>query len=856
MKVNLSTTMFIFPLPLFSFLLFSITTTTTTAQPYKPTDYFLLNCGGATATTDRKWDTDERSEFMPSTTTSFKSTPNNHDPSVPEIPYSTARIFITSFTYTFPVANGPKFLRLYFYPATYSHYKADQSFFAVSSNGYSLLSNFSAFQTSSYLRTTRTHSNKFPHFVKEFVIYVNHTQTINITFTPSPESYAFINGIEIVSQPKYLYYKSKNVKYVGQYSDPVVSEDTCLENIYRLNVGGELISPIDDTGMYRSWDQDDPYLFPVRTVTPVNKTPIVYTADTPNYTAPELVYATQRSMGASSVKRNLTWQLPVDSGFYYNLRLHFCNIIPDYTRKYAVIFKIFISNQTAEEYADLFYWTKGTGFPVFKDYGVFVYDFDGSGRKRDLWLAMGPNGYSQEYYDAFLNGLEVFKLSMNGSLTDRDSELRPMGRPPSSPVKNKTPLYAAIIGGIGGAVVLMLSTLGFIVFQRVKHSGNKSSGEQKSKDNRLPSGRCRRFTIKEVKDATREFDKNCIIGRGGFGMVYKGYIDNATTTVAIKRLNALSKQGFHEFQMGIGLLSKLRHVQLVSLIGYCDDEGEMVLVYDYMSHGTLQDHLYKGNNPNLPWKRRLEICIGAAKGLDYLHTGANRAIIHRDVKSTNILLDENWVAKVADFGLSKLGPKDKGVDHVSTAVKGTFGYMDPEYYKMQQLTEKSDVYSFGVVLLEVLCSRPVIINQGVSDEEVSLAEWGRLNYGKGTLKEIVDKRISDEIAPNCLMKFGEVANSCLRMKGSKRPKMDEVVWGLEFALRLQEAAEKRGGMVGEMTGSMSENQEYMFPVKGEDVSVNEEYELEGSTGVGIQHGLVSTDSSSREGLVSETVLPK
>ncbi|CAH1421170.1 unnamed protein product [Lactuca virosa] len=610
--------MLTFPLPLFSFLLFSITTTTTAAaQPYKPTDYFLLNCGGATATTDRKWDTDERSKFMPSTTTSFKSTPNNRDPSVPEIPYSTARIFKTSFTYTFPVAKGPKFLRLYFYPATYSHYKADQSFFSVSSNGYSLLSNFSAFQTWSYLRTRRTHSNKVPHFVKEFIIYVNHTQTINITFTPSPESYAFINGIEIVSQPEYLYYKSKNIKYIGLSSGPMITENTCLENIYRLNVGGEKISPIHDTGMYRSWDQDDPYLFPVRTVTQVYKNPIVYTADTPNYTAPELVYATQRSMGASSENRNLTWQLPVDSGFYYNLRLHFCNIIPQYRRKSALIFKIFISNQTAI-----------------------------AGRKRDLWLAMGPNrDDSEEYYDAFLNGLEVFKLSMNGSLADRDSELRPtVPPPPSSPVKNKTLPYAAIIGGIGGALVLLLSTSGFIVFQRMKHSGDKSSGEQKSKDNRLPS--------------------------------------------------------------------------------------------------------------------------------------------------------------------------------------------------------------------EVLCSRPVIINRGVSDEEVNLAEWGRLNYGKGTLKEILDKRISDEIAPNCLMKFGEVANSCLRMKGSKRPKMDEVVWGLEFALQLQEAAEKRGDMVGELIGGMSENQEYMFPVKGEDVSVNEEYEFEGSTGVGIQHGLVSTDSSSREGLVSETVLPR
>ncbi|CAI9264845.1 unnamed protein product [Lactuca saligna] len=862
--------MFTYHLPLLSFLLLLSTATTTTAQTYKPTDYFLLNCGGASVTSNdqRKWDTDERSKFIPSTT-SFTSTTNNHQPSTPEIPYYTARLFNTSsFTYTFPVTNGPKFLRLYFYPATYSGHQANQSYFSVSSNGYTLLSNFSAFLTASYQGTNLVGSPPVPNFIKEFIIYVNDTQSLNVTFTPSPNSYAFINGIEIVSLPENLYYKSKKMKWIGLRSGPMIEEDVGLENVYRLNVGGSQILPTADTGMYRLWDQDYQYLLSAPGVTQVYKNPINYTAETPNYTAPEVVYATQRSMGNLSEYYNLTWLLPVDSGFYYMLRLHFCSIIPDYTRKYGVIFKIFINNQTAEQYADLFYWTQGTGFPVFKDYVVYMYDSDGSGRKQDLWLAMTPNlEDTEDYNDAFLNGLEVFKLSMNRSLAGPNPELQPTPPsppPPPSPTgKKKSPPYAAIIGGIGGALVLMLSVLGFIVFRRVKRSGDKSD-EQKSKDSGLPSGRCRRFTIQEVKDATKEFDETRVIGRGGFGMVYIGYIDNDTTAVAIKRLNALSKQGFREFQTEIGLLSKLRHVQLVSLIGYCDEEGEMVLVYDYMSNGTLQDHLYKGKKPHLPWKRRLEICIGAAKGLHYLHTGANRAIIHRDVKSTNILLDENFVAKVADFGLSKLGPKEKGVDYVSTAVKGTLGYMDPEYYKYQQLTEKSDVYSFGAVLLEVLCSRPAVINKGVPDEEMNLAEWGRKNYGKGTLHEIVDKRIRDEIAPNCLMKFGEVANSCLRMKGSKRPKMDEVVWRLEFALQLQEAAEKIDGEVsGDMKGGsgMSGNQEFMFPVKEEDVSVVEEYEynyeLEGtSTGVGIQHGLTSTDGSSHEVFVSETVLPR
>ncbi|KAI3768586.1 hypothetical protein L2E82_19414 [Cichorium intybus] len=269
-----------------------------------------------------------------------------------------------------------------------------------------------------------------------------------------------------------------------------------------------------------------------------------------------------------------------------------------------------------------------------------------------------------------------------------------------------------------------------------------------------------------MKDATGEFNEDCIIGKGGFG-VYKGYIDIPTTVVAIKRLNASSNQGFQEFQTEIRFLSKLRHVQLVSLVWYCDDEDGMILVYYYISNGTLRDHLYKTKNPHLTWKRRLEICIGSAKGLHYLHTGAN-----------------------------------------------------------------------------LLCGRPVI-NRELPDEEVTLAEWGKLNYRKRTLNEIVDKKISGEISANCLIKFGEVAISCSREIGNKRPKMEEVVWELEFAMKLQETAEKIGVVMGEMTGGMMGNQEFLFPMNI-DVSITE-----GSTGVTLRHDMSSTDNS-RGGFESES----
>ncbi|XP_076950447.1 receptor like protein kinase S.2-like [Bidens hawaiensis] len=295
---------------------------------------------------------------------------------------------------------------------------------------------------------------------------------------------------------------------------------------------------------------------------------------------------------------------------------------------------------------------------------------------------------------------------------------------------------------------------------------------------------CRFFSMSELILATDNFDEKWCVGRGGFGKVYKGKIsDESTDIYAIKRLHLESDQGAPEFWVEVELLSRLRHCNLVSLVGYCNEGKEMALVYEYMPNGTLYDHLHKKGTV-LTWSQWLKICIGAARGLDYLHTGTGtqHGIIHRDVKSSNILLDQNYAAKIADFGLAKIGPTNQTRTYVSTTVKGTIGYMDPNYFYTGRLTRKSDVFAFGVVLLEVLSGRPAL------DEslEVGLAIWAQDLIKKGKLDQIISPSLRDHISKSSLKEFSGIAVRCLLSHPKQRPTMSEVVGSLDRALSFQE----------------------------------------------------------------------
>ena len=232
------------------------------------------------------------------------------------------------------------------------------------------------------------------------------------------------------------------------------------------------------------------------------------------------------------------------------------------------------------------------------------------------------------------------------------------------------------------------------------------------------------------------------------------------------------------------MLSQLHHGHLVSLIRYYNDDSEMILIYEYMTNGTLSEHLFDTRNDPLMWKQRFKICIRSACGLHYLYTCMKNPIIHRDVKATNILLDDKWGAKVSDFGLSKMGLDQAAV---TTNVKGAPGYLDPDYAKRIQVNEKTDVYLFGVVLLEVLCGQKAV-NSKLGQEQLHLPSWARKCIENGTIYEIIDPYLKGKIAPECFKVYVEVAERCVRDHGIQRPTMNDVMERLEFASGLQENA--------------------------------------------------------------------
>ncbi|XP_058750413.1 probable LRR receptor-like serine/threonine-protein kinase At1g06840 [Vicia villosa] len=337
----------------------------------------------------------------------------------------------------------------------------------------------------------------------------------------------------------------------------------------------------------------------------------------------------------------------------------------------------------------------------------------------------------------------------------------------------------AIVGIVLGAIAcaVTLSAIVTLLILRTKFKDYRAVSNKRRHVSKISIkiDGVRAFTYGELSSATSNFSSSAQVGQGGYGKVYKGIISDGTV-VAIKRAQEGSLQGEKEFLTEISLLSRLHHRNLVSLIGYCDEEGEQMLVYEYMPNGTLRDHLSVTSKEPLTFITRLKIALGSAKGLMYLHNEADPPIFHRDVKASNILLDSKLAAKVADFGLSRLAPVPdmEGIvpGHVSTVVKGTPGYLDPEYFLTHKLTDKSDVYSLGVVFLELLTGMHPISHGKNIVREVNIS------YQAGVIFSIIDERMGSYPSEH-VEKFLTLALKCCNDEPDNRPKMAEVVRELE-----------------------------------------------------------------------------
>ncbi len=306
------------------------------------------------------------------------------------------------------------------------------------------------------------------------------------------------------------------------------------------------------------------------------------------------------------------------------------------------------------------------------------------------------------------------------------------------------------------------------------------------------------FTFNMLAAATEGFGDGRRIGAGSFGVVYRGVLPDGRE-VAIKRAEKMNanKTMYEDnetaFEKELEFLSRVHHRNLVKLVGYCDEDDELLLVLEYMPNGTLYDHLHDDRHSNSgaisSWHLRVKIALEAARGIEYLHTYAVPAVIHRDIKSSNILLDASWTACVSDFGLSLFGPEEE-VSHISMAAAGTMGYIDPEYYRLQHLTTKSDVYSFGVVLLELLTGRKAISkcsnknNKNIpANPLINVVDFATPRIQADELVSILDFRlpIPQALELQAVSILASVAEHCVRQEGKERPSMTYIVTRLEQA---------------------------------------------------------------------------
>ncbi|KAD6120242.1 hypothetical protein E3N88_11513 [Mikania micrantha] len=524
-------------------VIYLLLSTFLTVPPPSSAAPLALNCGskdGGNDADNRKWESDQK--YLVAGDKSVSSTALTHDPSLSsDVPYMTARIFTGETSYRFDVNSTSRYiLRLHFYPSDYPDFNVSKSYSIVTTNSITLLKNFSAFITAE--------ARSQAYLIREFSLAAFSSDQITVTFKPSNESFAFINGIELITEPE-LFDDQARLVGVDENSGTIDGVSSNMQNMFRLNVGGQYIPPVNDSGgLMRSWYDDTPYMFGAGTISHIANVTIDY-KDLPEATAPADVYRTARSQGPDpnvNKQSNVTWLFPVDANFTYLVRFHFCEYQIDKINQR--VFEIYLNNETAFATADIIAWTGGKGIPTRKDYAIYVGDKSGD---ENLWVTLHTNiDLKPEFYDVLLNGLEIFKIS------DSKSNLAGKNPVPSEMMQKQLianreahdPNAIQVKHVVGGAATVGLAMVFLFVIRRRRRvpgsdpgvssswlpvygkSTSKStiSGKSQCGSSSLSSDavcNCRYFSLVEIKSATNNFEEGNVIGVGGFGKVYKGIID-------------------------------------------------------------------------------------------------------------------------------------------------------------------------------------------------------------------------------------------------------------------------------------------------------------------------------------------
>ncbi|XP_020595048.1 G-type lectin S-receptor-like serine/threonine-protein kinase LECRK3 [Phalaenopsis equestris] len=384
----------------------------------------------------------------------------------------------------------------------------------------------------------------------------------------------------------------------------------------------------------------------------------------------------------------------------------------------------------------------------------------------DCWKKKMP--LSNGRVDPSTGGLVIFKVSKSSYLNASRNSSTDNGN------DNKTRAIISLSAILGGSVLInfiaITSTILLLLSKRRKLTETKTESIAAKSNLQV-------FSYAALEKATEKFKDE--VGKGSFGSVYKGVlVSQGGITVAVKKLNGMAQQGEKEFIAELTVIGRTHHKNLVQLIGFCDEGSHRLLVYEFMSNGTLASYLFQIEKPR--WEKRVQMAYGVARGLSYLHDECSNQIIHCDIKPQNILLDDYLTARISDFGLAKLLMTEQ--TRTKTSIRGTKGYVAPEWFKDKAITSKVDVYSFGVVLLEIICCRKNVEKDFVDDERIILTDWAYECYTKSKLEELVqydEDAITDH---RRLERFVAVAIWCIQEEPSMRPSMKKVTQMLEGAV--------------------------------------------------------------------------